>query len=247
MKILKATFLACLVLAVGACKDDDEKEVVSNDEAAEMIASSLAESSSGFASVADESAKVTDGVMDVYNAGRTASCGYEYEQTLHKTNSTNAAVTYDFEYTYHYLLTCENDAPKSMAVNVTYDGEFDGPRISSEHEGTADVTITKLENTSATYSIDADYEWSGSSQSKIRNRNSFSSNVDITLDDVVVDKDSHEILSGTASAIITGTVTGKGTFTYTGTIVFNGDHMAELTVNEVKYLVNLATGTITAA
>jgi hypothetical protein len=60
---------------------------------------------------------------------------------------------------------------------------------------------------------------------------------------VVVDKESHEILSGSASATITGTVTGKGSFTYTGTIVFNGDHMAELTVKGTKYLVNLATGT----
>ncbi|MCD9017209.1 hypothetical protein [Parachryseolinea silvisoli] len=247
MKTLKATFLACLVLAAGACKDDDEKEAVSNDEAAEMIASSLAESSSGFAAVADESATVTDGVMDVYNGGRTTSCGYEYEQTFTRTNPSNASVTYEFVYTYHYLLSCENDAPKSMEVNVTYNGEFDGPRISSAHEGSADITITKLENTSATYSIDADYQWNGSSQSKIRNRNTTSSSVEITLDDVVVDKEAHEILSGSASATITGTVTGKGSFTYTGTIVFNGNHMAELTVKGIKYLVNLATGSVTAA
>jgi hypothetical protein len=247
MKILKATFLACLVLAAGACKDDDEKEAVSNDEAAEMIASSLAESSSGFASVADESATVTDGVMEAYSTGRTASCGYEYEQTFTRTNPSNASVTYEFVYTYHYELTCENDAPKTMEVNVTYDGEFDGPRISSAHDGSADVTITKLENTSATYSIHADYQWQGSSQSKIRNRNSFSSAVDITLDNVVVDKESHEILGGTASATITGTVTGKGSFTYTATITFTGNHTAELTVKGIKYIVNLTTGTLTAA
>ncbi|MBT1710810.1 hypothetical protein KK062_21390 [Fulvivirgaceae bacterium PWU5] len=246
MKTLNATFFACLVLAAGACKDDDEKEAVSNDEAAEMIASSLAESSSGFAAVADESATVTDGVMDVYNGGRTASCGYEYEQTFTRTNSSNAPVTYEFVYTYHYLLSCENDAPKSMEVNVTYDGEFDGPRISSAHEGSADITITKLENTSATYSIDADYQWHGSLQSKIRNQNSTSSSVEITLDDVVVDKESHEILSGSASATITGTATGKGSFTYTGTVVFNGNHMAELTVKGSKYLINVTTGSVTA-
>lgn len=247
MKILKATFLACLVLAAGACKDEDDKEAVSNDEAAEMIASSLAESSSGFAAVADESATVTDGVMDVYNGGRTASCGFETEQSFRRTNPSNTSVTYEFLYTYHYELRCENDAPKTMNVNVTYDGNFDGPRISAEHEGTADVTITKLENTSATYSIDAAYQWHGTSQSKIRNRNATSGSVDITLDDVVVDKESHEILSGSASATITGTVAGKGSVTYTGTIVFNGNHMAELTIKETKYVVNLATGTVTAA
>jgi hypothetical protein len=64
---------------------------------------------------------------------------------------------------------------------------------------------------------------------------------------VVVDKESHEILSGTASATITGTVTGRGSFTYTSAIVFNGSHMAELTVKGTKYLVNLATGTVTPA
>ncbi|MBT1688173.1 hypothetical protein [Dawidia soli] len=247
MKTLKATFLTCLVLAAGACKDDDEKEAVSNDEAAEMIASSLAESSSGFAAVVDQSATVTGSVVDAYDGGRTATCGFESDLTLNVTNPSGSSVTYSFAYTYHYELICENDAPKTMEVDVTYDGEFDGPRISSAHEGTADVTITKLENTVVTYSIDAHYQSAGTFQSKIRNRNSTSSSVDITLDDVVVDKASHQILSGTASATITGTVTGKGSFTYTGTIVFNGNHTAELTVKGIKYILNLTTGSITPA
>lgn len=247
MKTLKATLFACLVLVVGACKDDDdETSAVSNDEAAEMIASSLSESSSGLTVMVDASASVTGQVVDEYEGGRVAACGYENNASFTSTSPQGAAVTYSYAYTYHYLLTCEAGAPKTMEAAVTYDGQFDGPRISSAHEGTAEVLVTKLESSSTTYSVDASYEAEGTFQSKIRNKNSTSSSVDISLDAVVVDKETREILSGSASATITGTVTGKGSFTFTGTIVFKGDHLAEVTVNGNKYLVNLVSGDVTA-
>jgi hypothetical protein len=132
-----------------------------------------------------------------------------------------------------------------MVANAAYSGSFDGPRMASEHAGTASVNITKLEKASATYSVNASYKSTGSFQSKIRNKNSTSSVVDIAITDVVVDKSTHEILSGSASATITGTVTGKGSFTFTGTIEFNGDQMASVVVNGSDYLVNLVTGEIT--
>jgi hypothetical protein len=132
-------------------------------------------------------------------------------------------------------------------VNTSYDGQFDAPRLASQHSGTGNLTITALNESATSYIINGDYNRSGAFQSKIRNKNSSTSTVDFSIDDVTVDKTNQKILSGTASATITGSVTGKGSFTYTATVLFEGNGTAKVTINGTVYIVDLTTGTTEAA
>jgi len=50
------------------------------------------------------------------------------------------------------------------------------------------------------------------------------------------------VKSGTASFTVSGNMPKRGEFNYTGTIVFNGENNATLTINSNTYLINLATG-----
>jgi hypothetical protein len=66
------------------------------------------------------------------------------------------------------------------------------------------------------------------------------------LTNLVIDvPDSTDIISGTATFTSTGS-SSFGTWDYTGTIEFIGEHMAIITINGKQYKANLITGTVTA-
>jgi hypothetical protein len=90
--------------------------------------------------------------------------------------------------------------------------------------------------------VNGEYKRAGSFQSKIGNKASGNSSVDITVTNLTITKSNRKIASGSGTIAITGTGPKGGTFSYTGTIVFNGDETATLTINSNAYTVNLITG-----
>jgi hypothetical protein len=248
MKTTKLFLLACLLCAAGACNDDDDdSSAITSEEAADVVGSSLAINSSGLTAVVNASVEGTDAALEASEGGRTAACGYTNELTFSATNLPGALITYSYDYSYSYILTCGNDIPQSLAVTTAYEGQFDAPRLASQHTGSSNLTITALDETETSYIINGDYDRAGSFQSKIRNKNSSTSTVDFSVDDLTVDKTNQKILSGSASVTITGSVTGKGSFTYTASVVFEGDGTATVTINGTVYIVDLTTGTAVAA
>lgn len=249
MKTTKLFLLAILVCLAGACNDDDDTDssvAMSSEEAADVVATSLASNSSGLTAAVDVSADAADAAVAASSGGRTAACGYTDQQSITATSATGAVITYSYDYEYSYILTCGGETPQSLSVTATYDGEFDAPRIASQHSGTVDLFVTALDESETTYMINGDYSRAGAFQSKIRNKNSSTTTVDFTIDDLEVDKTTQKILSGTASVTITGSVTGKGSFTYTASVVFEGDGSATVTINGSIYAVDLITGTVVA-
>lgn len=248
MKTTKLFLAACLLCVAAACNDDDDStSAMTSEEAADIVGSSLAVNSSGFTAVVNTSVEGADAALAASDGGRTAACGYTNELTFSASNLPGAIITYSYDYSYSYILTCGNDVPQSLAVNTSYDGQFDAPRLASQHAGTSDLTITALDENATSYIINGDYNRNGAFQSKIRNKNSSNSTVDFSVDDLTVDKTNQKILSGSASVTITGSVTGKGSFTYTATVVFEGDGTATVTINGTVYIVDLTTGTTEAA
>ncbi|NJM25362.1 MAG: hypothetical protein HC859_07625 [Bacteroidia bacterium] len=245
MKTTWNAFLILTLLTVAvSCKDDDESAPLSNEEAAEMIAASLSESSSGLTVMVNESAETTTTAVDASDGGRINACGYTDTESFSSSSPQGSLVTYNYTYSYSYVLACGLDVPQSMAVDITYSGNFDAPRLASEHAGTVDLAVTELDAAAASYLINGDYSTTGSFQSKIRNKTSTTSTIDITVADLSVNKSTYTIEGGTAAALITATATGKGTFTFTASIVFEGDGGATVTVNGTTYSVNLTTGDV---
>ena len=247
----KAIFKLCIpafvLVALLACDKEDTPPAISGDEAAELVATSLAENSMGFAVVLDEAIAVTDEATASSSGGRTAACGFSNSYSFEASNPGGTVITYSYSYSYSYALTCgENDLPQSMSVEVMYSGEFDGPRMASAHNGEGELHVTKLDENSTTYLVNGGYSRSGSFQSKVRNMKEGNCSVDVTLDDLVVDKSSRTVLSGELSVTLTGSVTGKGSYNYSATIIFNGDGTANTTINKSVYKIDLATGTVTA-
>lgn len=241
---MKTLILAsCLLLLTFSCKDDDnESPPVANDEAADMVATSLASGAGGMSMVVEETS-----VSASSNAGgRIQACGYTGAEDVTKTSPGGAAITYNYSFHYDYALTCSGALPSAYTANVNYTGSLSTARVETENEGNATLTVKTLDATYNYFIFNGSYDRSGSFESKVRAQNTSSSTITFNLMDVTVDKATKTITGGTASLAITGTVTGKGTFSYSGTVTFKGNKQAELNINGTGYAVNLETGDVTA-
>lgn len=246
MKTLKTSLILLSLLIAAACNDDNESTsaTISNEEAAEMVAISLAEDASGMTVVVSDAANTADDAMEEVSGGRTASCGYSKNISLSKTNPSGTLITYSYDYDYNYLMVCDSEeVPMSLTSNVTYSGEFDAPRLASQQSGTSDLSVTGLDSTSI-YVVNGSYTSTGAFQSKVGNKNSHTSSIEILIDEVTVDKDNKEIVSGTATVTIQGEVPGKGGFSFNGTIVFNGKGNATVTIEGETYTIDLESGEV---
>lgn len=247
MKTLKTSFILLSLLIAAACNDDNEtasNTAVSNDEAAEIVASSISEDASGLTVVVTDAAVASDEAMEETSNGRTAACGYSQTISISKTSPESSLITYSYNYDYFYQMTCSSeDVPLSITADVSYTGQFDAPRLASQHSGTSDLSVNQLES-SEVYRIEGAYTRSGAFQSKIKNKNSHTSDVVITIDSVTVDKASKQITSGAASFSIVGEVSGKGGFSISGTIVFNGAGNATVSIAGESYTVDLESGDV---
>ncbi|MGZ3928503.1 MAG: hypothetical protein ACXVJG_16220, partial [Mucilaginibacter sp.] len=135
-----------------------------------------------------------------------------------------------------------NSQPDNLANALTYTGSFNGPRLTSSNSGNSTFTIAGLTTAASNFVVNGEYKRAGQFQSKVGNKASGSSSVDIVVTNLTLSKPARKILSGTATIAITGTTSKSGDFSYTGTIVFNGDGSATLTINGTVYNINLATG-----
>ncbi len=241
MKPVYLLIIACAFVA--GCKDNnDATPAVSNEEAADMIASSIASSSGGLTLVVDDAVLTTS----ANGSARTQACGYTDSNTLTKTNGAGAVVTYSFSFDYDYALTCSAGSPLKMTADVAYLGSLDAPRMAVDASGAALLDVTSLDAAEDNYLVNGSFDRKGSFVSKVRNQNTSQSTIDLTLTNVAVDKTNRMITGGEASLTITGTVTGKGDFSFTGSIVFKGNKQADVTINGSKYSVNVETGDVTA-
>jgi hypothetical protein len=236
-------FLSGLLLLAFACSDDDNNEAaVANDEAAEMIASSVSSDAGGLASVLYDAS-----VSSQANAGgRAQACGYSESLDVAKTNLPGARITYSYAYHYDYALTCANNLPATYTSNIAYHGSLSTPRMSTENEGTGNLTIQTLDAAYQYFTFNGAYNRTGSFVSNIRNKNTSNSTITFEIDGITVDKESKTITGGSASITITGSVAGKGSFSYSGTITFPGGQLADLDINGTLYSLNIATGEFTA-
>jgi len=179
------------------------------------------------------------------SGARTASCDYSESVSLTKTNPSGSLITYSYDYSYSYQMTCNNEnEPLTLVSGVNFTGSFDAPRLASSHIGTSDLNVSALDEAATSYLVNGSYLRIGSFESKIRNKNTSTSTVEISIDEVTVDKENHEITSGSATVSIAGEVPDKGGFSFEGTIIFEGNGKATLTIQGTKYDIDLESGDV---
>ncbi len=211
--------IVCVLMASSCNKNSDSTSpastTVSTDDAAEAITDAVTPASGGMVSQVDNSVAIT--------ANYQLPCGQNFDSSITATNPSSSVITYSFNLAWGWLLKC---SPAEFDFSFKGSSKYDAPKMSSNDSSIGSMTITGLESSS--YIINTSYLRNGSQQSKVLNKNSFTSNITITSEDITVDKVSKEITSGTASVSISGASTSGKSFNYSGTITFTGSRAATL-------------------
>lgn len=213
-----------------------EGDSLTNEEAADVIENMLVSNSGGLAAQTEDVIMALD---DAENKNQEATaCDVLYDTTVTRIGS-YGSVSFDYTFNWNYILTCSNlNVPQSFDFNYTSDGVYDTQRMSSDDNGSVDFTVTGIQPSAQNYVFNGMYLRNGTQQSKVRNQNSFSSTIQLTLNDVTVDKSTYAIIGGSASVSISGEVDGGESFAFEGTIVF-GNGTGTITLEGETYSVDL--------
>jgi len=251
MKTFRLSIVLLVLLGAVSCKKDNSASTsVTTDQAADLAAGSLASDSFGLTTVSDAVAVnaqtlSSTGGQSVNSLGASSvhqACGTTLTDSITNSGSDGPRT---FSYTVKFVrtLNCNVDQhPDNLANNVAFHGNFDGPNLTTTGAGTAVFTIAGLTQQATNFVINGEYKRTGSFQSKVGNKTSGQSDIDIVATNITLAKPSRKIVSGSATISITGSTTKNGSYSYTGNIVFNGDGTATLTINGSVYGIDLVTG-----
>lgn len=237
LKTKVVTLLAVLFFAV-SCTKDEEATTITEADAADAIEASLTTDSNGVAKMASDASMLAS-TESVYTERPNLNCGQEYTVQYNPVY-TGAYYSYDYSGSRTYAMNCATDGtPESLTYTADVDGTYETPRMTSDDNWTGTIDFTQLGSSSDVAVINGSYVRNGYQESKVRQRRSFNSVITINLSDVQINKITRVIAGGTASVSITGAGSGGNSFSYNGSITFNGNSTATLVINGNTYTINL--------
>ena len=231
--------LAIIVsLLITSCSDDDDnlvpQQAISEEEAVKIVEASIARESAGVEETAYQYAKSYEEETSL-----NVQCNQEVNDNYMFTYN-GTVVQADYDYQWDFTITCNAlNIPQSATFNSSGNGTYTTPRISSDDSSTFTATVTGLQPISSTITYNVSYERIGNQElTTNQNTRSITTDFKATLVDLVVGKTDYEVDSGTGTFTLSGT-TNQGNFSYDGSIVFNGDNTAIVTINGNQYTIGL--------
>jgi len=234
MKKINFLFTALLLIGATACNDktDEPAYTPTNEDAAKIMEESLESSSGG---MLDELASL-GGTLEAKSGEIELECGVPFDTTF--AFMITGDVLGEFTRNWSLLLNCMDGENPFLDINTSYLGSLVGPYGSREREGARDWTWSEIGPIGDLRYMDGTGEHSGS-RTFYANEATFAWDYDAEWTDVAIQKSTNQIESG--SGVFTLILTGPegNTFTFDGTVVFNGDQSATVTVNGEVYEVDL--------
>lgn len=271
MKKLFSLLLAASFLLATSCKEDEEANSISTEEAAEVTAAAIGGNSGGAVAFIETSASVSATQTEL----RSASTNVDYELATATTTASGVIPsptigaadigTWTYTWTYkHVLAVTPVDATTATPVSVTstfnYNGNIDLPRFTSTHSGDAVLVYTSLglpsgpttisTTPNGAYQVDSLWTLNGTFKrdathnSKVTSKQIISKTT-VRFQDCEVKTDgTRKIKSGLAFVTVTGSVPNKGKFEYNGTITFGTGSTGSLNIDGKIYTINIESGEV---
>ena len=234
MKKIKIMIASLLLLGATACNEEAEDPTYSptNEDAAKIMEESLASSSGG---MTEEMASL-GGFLEAKSGEIELECGVPFDTTF--AFSITGDVNGEFTRDWSLLLNCPEGENSFLDVNTSYFGSFVGPYRTHERDGSRDWTWTEIGPLGELRYMNGTGDHNGT-RTFNANEVTFSWDYDAEWTNVAVLKETNQIESG--SGVFTLTLTGPegNTFSFEGSVAFNGDQTATVTVNGEIYEVEL--------
>lgn len=236
MTHLKSTLMVLTIVVGGSlltsCKKEKAQEVTDED-AVELIEGSLQKNSAG---LEETVAKYSEALVTDFAINDNCSQNYD---TSYNFAYTGTLIQADYDITWGYSLNCNLGIPSSASLSATSSGTYSTNRTDSDDNTSANLSITGIEPGSSALNFSGNLSRSGTQVITINsNTREITSTITLTLSDLVVNKSTYEIESGTGTAQVSAS-NGSETYTFSGSIVFNGGGTATLTLNGNSYTINL--------
>ncbi|MCS4436678.1 hypothetical protein [Aquiflexum gelatinilyticum] len=207
---------------------------LTEEEAVEIIEGFLAEKSAGMEETTSEYARTYQEEISL-----NVQCNQQIADSYYFTNN-GSVVQADYKYNWNFTLNCSGlSVPQSAVFSSTGSGTYTTARIASDDSSTFTATVTGLQPSSSTMIFNATYQREGTQQlTTNQNTRSLSSDFNASIVDLIIGKSDFEVESGTGSFTLSGS-TNQGNFNYDGSLVFNGDNTATITINGNQYTIDL--------
>ena len=247
--IFLSIIILCLSIFMLGCKSDQtpiqQRVGVTEDDIADMIAASLGSgtSTNGLSAQIGEAATVAGGgSLGKQSRGQTVTAPL-FDTTIVRHDTVG---DYSYNFTFHYSYEFLN-AGNQLNFMFSLHGFYDTPLLSSQDTAASSLQFTGIVAADSQYTVNATYSRLGTQTSKVRDHNSFSSALTVTLTNMKVNKATKRIQSGAASITIEGRTPDDIFFSYSATLTILGYQLATLNVNGKTYTIDLASGVATPA
>ena len=237
LKLLRSVLLASLLIGLYSCQQEEEEPVYTPTEAdaVAIVEEFVAQSSGG---MTEEVAKLNESIQAKDLGDLDLECGVPFDTTLSYFLSGSASGSWIRNW--NLLLNCPLTENPFLEVVTDYTGSFDGYWRSSDREGTRQWVWSNLGPEGEYIYLNGAGQHGGNRSFNGPNQASFSWDHEAQWTDVEIDKLTHIINSGSGTFTLTLTGPEGNTHTFNGTIIFNGDQTATVTINGEVYEVDLS-------
>ena len=233
---LKLMSTTLILLTFTACTEENDEPTYTPTEqdAAKVVEESLAKSSGG---MTEEIAQLKESLYAKDIGDLNLECEVPFDTTLNYFLSGDA--TGAWTRNWNLLLNCPVGENPFLEVNTTYEGSFSGSILSQNREGSRSWTWSDLGSDGDFIFMNGSGSHSGQRNFNGPAQNSFSWTYDGEWAEVAISKDTHIIDSGDGAFTLVFTGPQGNNFTFNGTVIFNGDQTATVTINGEVYEVDL--------
>jgi hypothetical protein len=153
-------------------------------------------------------------------------CGSTKDTTIVYT-SLLSTPGYTYKLAWAYKAQCT--VPQTVTLNFTGTGTYSGLVLGSQFNSTGSFSLSNLDSTYYTYN--STFSRTGTVYSKANTANTYNHTLSIASSNIKYDPVAQQIVSGTATISVKLTNSAGATFTYGGTITFEGNKTAKLVLN----------------
>ena len=242
LSLKRLTFLLILSIAFfnTACNKEANnspaEEAITAEETLALVEAALMEGAEGITHEVEDAVEVAELVLE--KTLNNTYCGLSKDSTV--TRSLNRPrISGEYSTSWNWVLNCnEQEVPINLNFGRTASGTYESLRLTSDDEANSEWVLDNLvfgpENV-----LNGTYKREGTQVSKVREQNSFSSTVELTVADLSVGKIKRRINSGSAILLISGQASNGESFSFSGTVEFLGDGAARVTINGEVYDIDL--------